>query len=336
MSNHEDRLITGSIVSTDPKIILVGLNGDERFSGSFLDCHQFMNVDERYYFFLNPMWSLASDSYRDRTFKAVVRAFETFPQHKYIALANDPNELDRCTSSLPPGIKTYICGEHCATDLTTFRYKKSPIIHDAAYIARADAYKRISLCSQIESVCLISRGITTSLFEQISVEVPGLVCLNICGSSVRQLTPDEVSGALHSSGCGLILSCREGQNRATIEYLLCGAPVVTTPSQGGRDRWLHPGNSIYAQASPAAVAEAVKFTRTQPFDRHEIARAAAICVLREREWLRYIINATLAEDGLLPIPQERFTLPHHAFSRTEHVHRHMDHIGRGSVQAYAQ
>jgi hypothetical protein len=44
---------------------------------------------------------------------------------------------------------------------------------------------------------------------------------------------------------------------ASIEYLLCGIPVVSTRSQGGRERYLLPPFVEFVEAYPESVASAV-------------------------------------------------------------------------------
>ena len=46
---------------------------------------------------------------------------------------------------------------------------------------------------------------------------------------------------------------------STSEYLLCGIPVVSTPSRGGRDTWFNIDNSIIVEPNPGAVREGVTY-----------------------------------------------------------------------------
>ncbi len=56
----------------------------------------------------------------------------------------------------------------------------------------------------------------------------------------------------------MILSPEEGACFSSSEYLLCGLPVVSTPSKGGRDVWYDEYNSIVCEPTPDAVALAVE------------------------------------------------------------------------------
>lgn len=53
----------------------------------------------------------------------------------------------------------------------------------------------------------------------------------------RYLDHDEVTDAIYKSCLGGIFSEHEGACYASTEYLLCGCPVISTPSVGGRDVW---------------------------------------------------------------------------------------------------
>jgi glycosyltransferase involved in cell wall biosynthesis len=68
----------------------------------------------------------------------------------------------------------------------------------------------------------------------------------------------------------LILSEEEGACFASSEYLLCGIPVVSTPSKGGRDVWYNEYNSIICDPTPDAIALAVEEFVRNPRDPQRI------------------------------------------------------------------
>ena len=69
---------------------------------------------------------------------------------------------------------------------------------------------------------------------------------------------------------GLILSEFEGACYSSSEYLLCGIPVVSTFSFGGRDIWYNSYNSIICNPTPEAVSDAVKKLSSYNRDPHRI------------------------------------------------------------------
>lgn len=75
----------------------------------------------------------------------------------------------------------------------------------------------------------------------------------------------DICEKINQAHCGLILSAEEGACLTSSEYLLCGIPVVSTPSRGGRDVWYNEYNSIVCEPTPEAIALAVeKFVRNPP------------------------------------------------------------------------
>ena len=76
----------------------------------------------------------------------------------------------------------------------------------------------------------------------------------------------EVIDIYQQSKIGLILSGNTGENSqsgadganySSCEYLLCGLPVVTTPSQGGRNFWFDDYNSITCEPNADSVNDSV-------------------------------------------------------------------------------
>lgn len=124
-----------------------------------------------------------------------------------------------------------------------------PKEYDAVYVARRSPFKRHMLASKVPNLALVA-GINHGNAE---VEVPPHRYIND-----RQLTADEVCLMINKGRCGLILSEIEGACFASSEYLLCGVPVVSTPSFGGRDVWYNEYNSIISEPNEDAIAAAVE------------------------------------------------------------------------------
>ena len=80
--------------------------------------------------------------------------------------------------------------------------------------------------------------------------------------------------------------------KASMEYLLCGVPVVTTASRGGRDFFFEPGFCTTVEPDARAVERAVAdFARRAPSP--ETIRAAVLeKVRRERLKLHDIASIT--------------------------------------------
>ena len=75
--------------------------------------------------------------------------------------------------------------------------------------------------------------------------------------TIESLNEKEVCKIVNESRCGLILSEIEGANFASTEYLLCGIPIVSTPSLGGRDEFFDPRHVKIVEPLAEAIEEAV-------------------------------------------------------------------------------
>jgi glycosyltransferase involved in cell wall biosynthesis len=111
-----------------------------------------------------------------------------------------------------------------------------------------------------------------------------------------------VAAALRCCSIGGIFSAEEGACYACTEYLLCGLPVVTTPSLGGRHVWLNANNSITVDASPEAVAQGVQQAMQKleagEFDSARIRREAVELAERFRaEFVGKILQICKAKGG---------------------------------------
>ncbi|MFZ1029717.1 MAG: glycosyltransferase [Limnoraphis robusta] len=122
-------------------------------------------------------------------------------------------------------------------------------IYDAIYVGRRSAFKRHMLASQVSRLALVAGSNHGNAISKI----PSHDYLNN-----QPLSPEEVCEKINQAYCGLILSEVEGTCFASSEYLLCGVPVVSTPSKGGRDVWYNEYNSIVCEPTPDAVALAVE------------------------------------------------------------------------------
>jgi len=69
----------------------------------------------------------------------------------------------------------------------------------------------------------------------------------------RWICNKEYANLLNSSICGGIFSFKEGSCFASSEYQLCGLPVISTKSSGGRDIFYNKENSIICDSNTEAV-----------------------------------------------------------------------------------
>lgn len=146
------------------------------------------------------------------------------------------------------GFSGYLINHNCFLDESIFNIKNIERIYDAVYVARFAPFKRHFLAANIPSLALVA-GSTWGVEAK---DIPSHKYLN-----EAPLDTEGVIQKISESKVGVILSEFEGACYSSSEYLLCGLPVVSTKSHGGRDVWYNDYNAIICDSNPEAVAEAV-------------------------------------------------------------------------------
>jgi glycosyltransferase involved in cell wall biosynthesis len=148
------------------------------------------------------------------------------------------------------GFTCSLVNQNCFLDYNLFAPEAScSKLYDAVYVARLTPFKRHHLAANATNLAIVSGDLHGG---SLSDYIP-----NVAYRNDRQLAPHEVKEIICSSRVGLILSALEGACFASSEYLLCGVPVVSTTSLGGRSIWYNEYNSIVCDADPSAIANAV-------------------------------------------------------------------------------
>jgi glycosyltransferase involved in cell wall biosynthesis len=145
-------------------------------------------------------------------------------------------------------------------------YKIEPDVakeFNAIYDGQLIRFKRHHLAYQVESLALISykydmnydpsygRKVVSDLSKATWINNP-------IDPNYRKLSDAEVAREYNRARVGLCLSAEEGSMYASTQYLLCGLPIVTTKSRGGRDLMFNPKDCIYVEDTAESVALGVK------------------------------------------------------------------------------
>lgn len=185
------------------------------------------------------------------------------PKHALIFLCNTEKEL-KFFQKL--GINARFVNQNALADENIFDIKpNSTLKYDAVYNAKLDYFKRHFLCRKLENFGLITyanSNIKKVFFSTVyKLLLPQARWLNWSAGGYQRLSYSEVAGVLNEAKVGLCLSKTEGAMYASIEYLLCGLPIVTTPSKGGRDIFFDDEFASVVKPSAALVAqETVRMT----------------------------------------------------------------------------
>ena len=180
----------------------------------------------------------------------------------FFVLYNSPLEEK---NGLPFGLQGSVINHNAWIDEEALRPLSLEKKYNALYIARAAPFKRHYLARNIPHLALAAGGYTA---DKSNLALPP--CNNTPGAF---LTKGQIRELINESKCGLCLSAEEGACYSSSEYLLCGVPVVSTQSHGGRDVWYEDFNSILCEDTPEAVAAAVELANATDWDSYAIRKA---------------------------------------------------------------
>jgi glycosyltransferase involved in cell wall biosynthesis len=239
----------------------------------------------------------------------IAKAQKTFPGHFFLPLT-------------ATGHESYLLAQHGApsllanglifTDEKLWRPRTAQIpglpMFDAVYTARLDPNKRHELAKSVDRLMLIY-GYSLSqplaeAYKRIRTILPNAFFANHRLADGIPLAPESVCRLYAHSRVGLCLSAVEGCMRGSMEYLLAGLPVVSTPSIGGRDRYFAAPYCRIVEADPDTLAGAVHELAQDSLDRRKIRDHVAQMIGFDRH--NFMINVNkiaklhLGRDGLIP------------------------------------
>ena len=208
---------------------------------------------------------------------------------KITVLANSPNEV-RVLSDL--GLDCVLCHQNAFVDERRYPIVQREKRHDAIYIARVTPFKRHALAKQVSSLRLIGDPAYLASEKEYSDDILHNQLKH--ARWTRHVDGKGIPAAIAEARCGLCLSQAEWAMFASIEYLLCGIPVVSTKNIGGRDELFPDFAAKTVPDTPEAVAEAVRdFAEHAPAP--EKIRAATLAKMTPyREVFRNLLNAAMS------------------------------------------
>lgn len=242
-----------------------------------------------------------------------------FPNVRFVYACNTP---DLPAVFAERGMDGFFCSKNCFQDERIFRPLPGvPKRFDAVYDARLMPLKRHELAEAIPSIAFIyypHPADDPAYGDRLRRRFGSAHYFNHGpDGSYRYLLPAEVNLALNQCRVGLCLSPDEGAMLAAVQYLLCGLPVVTTESRGGRDVWFEDAFVRVVPPDPEAVhsavtelmhqsipAEAIRKATVERLHRHRRAFVDQVQRVYDRlgirrsfadEWDRVYTNGLIAE-----------------------------------------
>lgn len=266
-------------------------------------------------------WSLEVAAHR-RALVADWQAFaRAYPRHKLLVLCN--TEAERALLAAE-GVRSAHCNHNMLVDERVFDVMPGRAVEfDAVYNARLEPYKRHHLARDVARLALIYSEFERSAPDYVAAvraALPQAVFVNeaiahstyarpaharaaalinrvLAARRYTTLTQQTVVDAYNSAATGLCLSEVEGAMYASMEYLLAGLPVVTTPSIGGRDHFFHPDYALSVAPDPAAVRDGVAAMIRRAIPRAQIRAAVLDRVRAERLRFLDVLHGIFVEAG---------------------------------------
>ena len=161
-------------------------------------------------------------------------------------------DLDAILWAYEYGYNSIFCNQNCFIDYTKFNTENTEILYDAVMNCRPELWKRPYLAEEIDNLSYI-KGATYG-----QKEIYDYTKLTPKFMNEKIINMDKVIEIYNKSYCGLIFSESEGACYSSSEYLLCGLPVISTESRGGRNTWYTKNNSIIVEPDKTKVKEAVE------------------------------------------------------------------------------
>ena len=185
-----------------------------------------------------------------------------------------------------------------------FRITNKPKIYDAVYAAGMVPYKRLHLAAKIPRLFVQTYGEcrTSDGSYDLARYEPALkhAEYNRCWVPTEQIV-----AAYNQASVGLGLSKCEGAMLASVEYMLCGLPQVSTPCRGGRELFFDNRYVKVVAPTAEAVAAGVAEVTSRKVDPH-LVRTETLKKLRVHRLrlCKYIVNLIQQARGSAPTQED--------------------------------
>ncbi len=287
-----DRYLPCTVFCRDPLVLVCYDTDFIENAPAFLDCFSKSRAKSIHVFF-QLGWEHETPE-NSRRFADEIKSYQAqCGRMKITVLANSENEM-RALSGL--GLHTVFCNQNAFVDESRYPVLHVPKRYDAIYIARISPFKRHALAAQVGSLRLIGDPAWKAKEKAYTDEIVRQKLKHAVWTP--HVDAGKIPAEIAAAHCGLCLSQVEGAMFVSIEYLLCGVPIVNTPNIGGRDV-LFPDFAVKTVPdTPEAVAEAVReFVRHAP--EPEKIRAAVLEKMKPfRETLRGLLNDAMSPKRL--------------------------------------
>jgi glycosyltransferase involved in cell wall biosynthesis len=267
----------------DPPVLHLLYWTDRKDPFAFLDPVQDVFRNDPLHLVCSFSWNMDPAKAIELLLQVDARRRRRFPRHEIHYLAGTERQLQQLEARNIPAI---LCNHNALVDESIFRPLQGVAKRfDAIYDARLSPFKRHQLAERIESLALVTAPSSNPREVSYAKEIRSRLahahwCNPLLGLDCEPLSPLDVNRCLNEAKVGLCLSEEEGAMYASMQYLLAGLPVVTTPSQGGRDVFFDPEYTLVVEPDATAVADGVRRMGARQID-SEVIRSRTLARVRE-------------------------------------------------------
>ncbi len=259
---HQRHIAPYFVISKDPVVLHIPLFpfGIDSTKNSYKILFDFLK-EERVYLVWN--WGGYAETKENILQVKSLQRFllRTYKRFQFIHLCNTKKQLEMFEDF---GLRGIFCNHNCFVDERIFYpLQQTNKKFDALYDSRLSVWKRHDLAKKVENLALLFYFIPGDDKEYINQQINFFSdkahLFNLTkNNEYKKLNTRELNKAINSCKTGLCLSEEEGAMYASMQYLLCGLPVVTTPSRGGRDVFFDEEYVETVEPDPDAVKNGVK------------------------------------------------------------------------------
>jgi glycosyltransferase involved in cell wall biosynthesis len=236
--------------------------------------------------FLLGLWWTYETEEHIRPIVDAYRAWQPrYPNHGLIILCNTRAQIDLFGRA---GISCVLAPQNMFLDENVFKPDPTQVRrYDAIYNAGITPFKRHLLARDVPSLALIYgnwHGAEVDYVLSVKAALPQALFVNdmVGNGAYASLSPAQCAAWYNQATVGLCLSESEGAMYVSMEYLLCGLPIVSTPSRGGRDHFFDDQIALIVEPDPAAVAEGVRKMVERRLDPQQVRQHVLAKVKAER------------------------------------------------------
>ena len=296
------------VFSEDP-LILIGVSPHIHI---YLEALGEISKKKRIHFICVISWTLYEMG--DLVLAEYQRMKNEFPNILITYMCNSPEEF---SLGREKGIPSFYCSQNAFLNENSYEILPNERrVFSAIYLAAFADYKRHYLAKEVKSLALVGYPQKAS-YRSIFNTLPHAQFINFDAEQrYRWIEHSELVTSLNRSRVGLCLSRVEGAMFASAEYLLCGLPIVSTTSLGGREVLFDERYSMVVEDNPTQIAKAVQTLIDKKISPYEVReRTLELMAWHRRQFDEFIKKIFISEgvplekrkDSYRALPNKVFT-----------------------------